>query len=55
LTTASTTGFPSFQENPFLQGICAAGVVVSALAAHRPDTIFDFFLENGCVAFSSPC
>jgi putative membrane protein len=51
LTTASTAGFPAFKENRFFQAICAAAVAIFALAAYHPDTIFDFFLENGCVAF----
>jgi len=31
--------------------MCAAAVLVLAVAAYHPDAIFDFFLENGCVAF----
>jgi putative membrane protein len=50
LTTASTAGYPAFREYRFLHWICAAMALVFALAAYRPDTVFDFFLENGCVA-----
>lgn len=50
LTTASTAGYPAFREYRFLHWICAGMGAVFALAAYRPDTIFDFFLENGCVA-----
>jgi putative membrane protein len=50
LTTASTAGDPAFRENRFLHWICAAMAAVIALAAYRPDTVFDFFLENACVS-----
>jgi putative membrane protein len=50
LTTASTAGYPSFGQNRFLHWICAAFAVLFAACAWRPDTIFDFFLENGCVS-----
>ena len=51
LTTASTAGYPAFREYRFLHWICAAMAAVFALAAYHPDTVFDFFLENGCVSF----
>ena len=50
MTTASTAGYPSFRENRFLHWICAAFALVFAASAWHPDTIFDFFLENGCVS-----
>jgi putative membrane protein len=50
LTTATTAGYLYFRENRFLHWICAATIAMFAAAAYHPDTIFDFFLENGCVA-----
>jgi putative membrane protein len=50
LTTASTAGHPDFRDYRFLHWNCGAMVAVIALAAWRPDTVFDFFLENGCVS-----
>jgi len=50
LTTATTAGYLYFRENRFLHWICAAALLMFAVAAYHPDTIFDFFLENGCVA-----
>jgi putative membrane protein len=50
LTTASTAGSPAFRDNRFFQGICAAIVVLLAVTAYHPDKVFDWALENGCVA-----
>jgi putative membrane protein len=50
VTTATTARYPEFRDNRFLHWLCGATVAVFAAAAYRPDTIFDFFLENGCVA-----
>ncbi len=55
MTTASTAGSPAFRDNRFLQGILIASFLVVALAAFRPDTYFDWALENGCVAIVSLC
>ncbi|HLH44223.1 MAG TPA: DUF2238 domain-containing protein [Bryobacteraceae bacterium] len=51
MTTASTAGYPAFREYRFLHAICWAMAAIIALAAWRPDTVFDFLLENGCVLF----
>ena len=50
MTTASTAGSPAFRDNRFFQGICAAIVVLLAVTAYHPDKVFDWALENGCVA-----
>jgi putative membrane protein len=50
LTTASTAGSPAFRDNRFFQCICAGIVVLLAIAAYHPDKVFDWALENGCVA-----
>jgi putative membrane protein len=55
LTTASTAGSPAFRDNRFCQGICAAIVVLLAVAAYHPDKVFDWALENGCVAITLIC
>jgi putative membrane protein len=44
----------SFPENRFLHFICAATVLVFGLAAWRPDTVFDWALENGLVFVTIP-
>jgi putative membrane protein len=49
LTTASTATSLPFRENRFLHWICAAVVVVFAIAAYHPDTVFDWALENALV------
>lgn len=46
LTTASTASCLPFRENRFLHWICAATVATFLLAAYRPDTVFDWALEN---------
>jgi putative membrane protein len=46
LTTASTAGYPSFQENRFLQWLSLAMVSVIVVAGIHPDKVFDYFLEN---------
>ena len=50
MTTASTAGSPAFRDNRFFQGICAVVGVLLAIAAYHPDKVFDWALENGCVA-----
>lgn len=49
LTTASTATSLPFRENRFLHWICAGVVIVFALAAYHPDTVFDWALENSLV------
>ena len=49
LTTASTAGSPSFRENRFLHWVCIGLVVAFAISAYRPDTYFDWALENGAI------
>lgn len=49
LTTASTAGSPPFRENRFLQFLALVFVATVALAAYRPDTYFDWALENALV------
>jgi putative membrane protein len=55
LTTASTAGSPAFRDNRFFQGICAGIVVLFAITAYHPDKVFDWALENGCVAVTLIC
>jgi len=50
LTTASTAGSPAFRDHRVLQWICIAGPLAIAIAGYHPDKVFDYFLENGCVA-----
>jgi putative membrane protein len=54
LTTASTATQLSFRENRFVQFICIGTALVFALAAWRPDTYFDWALENGLVFVTIP-
>jgi len=54
LTTASTATPLSFRENRFLHWICLGTVIVFGLAAFRPDTYFDWALENGLVFITIP-
>jgi putative membrane protein len=54
LTTASTATQLSFRENRFVQFICIGTVIVFALAAWHPDTVFDWALENGLVFITIP-
>lgn len=49
LTTASTATPVPFRENRFLHWICVGVVIVFALAAYRPDAVFDWALENALV------
>jgi putative membrane protein len=49
LTTASTAGSPNFRENRFLHWVCIGLVVAFAISAYRPDTYFDWALENGAI------
>jgi putative membrane protein len=49
LTTASTATSLPFRENRFLHWICAGVVLAFALAAYRPDKVFDWALENALV------
>jgi putative membrane protein len=51
LTTASTAGSPSFRDNRFLHWMCIGLFAAFAIAAYKPDTYFDWALENGVVAF----
>ena len=50
MTTASTAGSPAFRDNRFFQGICFGIVAILAITAYHPDKVFDWALENGCVA-----
>jgi putative membrane protein len=54
LTTASTASCLPFRENRFLQWICAGTGVAFLLAAIRPDTVFDWALENTLVFILVP-
>jgi putative membrane protein len=54
LTTASTATQLSFRENRFLHIICIGTAIAFALAAYRPDTVFDWALENGLVFVTIP-
>jgi putative membrane protein len=49
LTTASTASCLPFRENRFLQWICAGMALAFLAAAYRPDTVFDWALENALV------
>jgi putative membrane protein len=46
LTTASTATPLSFRENRFLHWMCIGMALAFGLAAFRPDTYFDWALEN---------
>jgi putative membrane protein len=50
VTTASTAGSPAFGDNRFFQWICVGIVALMAISAYHPDKVFDWALENGCVA-----
>jgi putative membrane protein len=52
LTTASTADSPAFRDNRFFQWICAGIVALLAITAYHPDKVFDWALENGCVAIT---
>lgn len=54
LTTASTASCLPFRENLFLQKICLAAAAAFLLAAFRPDTVFDWALENTLVFILVP-
>jgi putative membrane protein len=54
LTTASTASCLPFRENRFLQWICAGTVAAFLVAAFRPDTVFDWALENTLVFILVP-
>jgi putative membrane protein len=54
LTTASTATPLPFRENRFAQWMCVAMAISFALAAWRPDTYFDWALENGLVFITIP-
>jgi putative membrane protein len=54
LTTASTASCLPFRENRFLQWICVAAAAAFLLAAFRPDTVFDWALENTLVFILVP-
>ena len=54
LTTASTASCLPFRENRFLHWICAATVLAFLVAAFRPDTVFDWALENTLVFILIP-
>jgi putative membrane protein len=49
LTTASTASCLPFRENRFLHWMCGAMALAFAAAAYRPDTVFDWALENALV------
>lgn len=55
MTTASTAGSPAFRDNRFFQGICVGIVILLAITAYHPDKVFDWALENGCVAITLVC
>jgi putative membrane protein len=52
LTTASTAASPAFRDNRFFQWICVGVVAILAITAYHPDKVFDWALENGCVAIT---
>ena len=54
LTTASTASCLPFRENRFAQWICAGTVLAFLLASYRPDTVFDWALENTLVFILVP-
>jgi putative membrane protein len=54
LTTASTASCLPFRENVFLQRICMAAALAFLIAAVRPDTVFDWALENTLVFILVP-
>ncbi|HLH39018.1 MAG TPA: DUF2238 domain-containing protein [Bryobacteraceae bacterium] len=49
MTTASTVVPIPYRENRFLQFLSGAMLLSFLLAAYRPDTVFDWALENGLV------
>ncbi len=49
LTTASTAVQIPFQENRFLHRLSLAIVVAIAVSAYRPESVYDWFLENALV------
>ncbi len=49
MTTASTAESFAFRDNRFFQWICVGVFAVIAVNAYRPERVFDFALENGCV------
>ena len=49
MTTASTATSLAFRENRFVHWICFGVIAAFAIAAYRPDTVFDWALENGLV------
>lgn len=50
MTTATTATQLPFRENRFLHWVCAGGVLAILLAAYKPDTVFDWALENATAA-----
>jgi putative membrane protein len=49
LTTASTAAPLPFQEDRFLHWLCAGMAAAIALSAFRPESVYDWFLENTLV------
>ena len=49
LTTASTASCLPFRENRFFSGSAPGWLLAFVLAAYRPDTVFDWALENALV------
>ena len=49
LTTASTVAYVPFRENRGLHWLCAGIVVAIAISAFRPESVYDWFLENALV------
>jgi putative membrane protein len=49
LTTASTAASPGFRENRFLHRMCILMAAALLISAHRPERVFDWWLENALV------
>jgi putative membrane protein len=49
LTTASTVEPIPFRENRFLHWLCAGMALAIAISAYRPESVYDWFLENTLV------
>ncbi len=50
MTTASTAAPPIFRKNRFLQWICIGSIAAFLIASYKPDSTFDFFLENAAIS-----
>jgi putative membrane protein len=46
LTTATTATQVPFRQNRFVHWMCAGALVILLAAAYRPETVFDWALEN---------